>query len=71
MASISAKQWLEQWRRAGPLLERIRWRELRRMDLRARQQAIAAVLEASEGLGQPRHTSGLVELQRLLAKGRK
>jgi hypothetical protein len=71
MAELSVKQWLAQWRQAGPLLDRIRQEKLRRMNSEERQQAIAAVLDLGSCSGKRRTTSGLVELQRLLAKGRK
>jgi hypothetical protein len=65
------REFVEHWRRVGPLLERIRYRELRRMTQRERQRAIRAVLQVGVRFARPRKTSGLVEFQRLLARSKK
>jgi len=65
------REFVERWHRAGPLLEKIRYRELRQMTQRERQRAIQAVLEVGSRFARPRKTSGLVEFQRLLARSRK
>jgi len=64
------RRWVEQWAVTGPLLEEIKRRELREMTLAARQQAIEAVLSLAPIATGPRSTSGLVELQRWLARSR-
>ena len=59
---------VEQWRRAGPALERVHAEELRRY--RYRPADADAVLDIGHRFaGPPRQTSGLVEMQRLFMKG--
>jgi hypothetical protein len=59
------------WRRVGPKLERIRRRELRDFNYQEQLPAIDALLQIAVERAVSRTTSGLVELERLLAKGRK
>ena len=65
------REFVEHWRRVGPLLEKIRYRQLRRMTQRECQRAIRAVLDVGVRFAGPRKSSGLVEFQRLLAKSKK
>lgn len=58
------------WRRVGPRLERIRQWELRNFDYAEHLPAIDALLQLACDRAVSRPTSGLVELQRLLAKVR-
>ncbi|MFQ5732220.1 MAG: hypothetical protein ACE5KM_09730 [Planctomycetaceae bacterium] len=61
---------VEHWRSAGPMLERVRRRELRALDHRAAADAIDALLQMGVDFAVERTTSGLVELQRRLHRGR-
>ncbi len=65
------KEWVEHWRRLGPILEAIRLRELREFNYEEQLPIIDALLQLGLDHAVPRPTSGLVELQRLLAKGRR
>ncbi len=56
------------WRRVGPKLERVRQWELRNFKYEEQLPAIDALLQIACDRAVPRTTSGLVELQRLLAK---
>jgi hypothetical protein len=64
------KAWVEHWRRVGPILEEIRREELRRFNYEEQLPIIDALLQLGLDHAVPRPTSGLVELERLLAKGR-
>ena len=60
------RQWVENWKRVGPLLEEIRAAELGSLET---ERALASLEDAFEDArlrAEPRSTSGLVELQRLL-----
>jgi hypothetical protein len=59
------------WRRIGPELERIRRQELREFNYREQWHVIDALLDAGYGWVPERTMSGLVELQRLLAKAQR
>jgi hypothetical protein len=59
------------WRRVGPELDRIRRRELRNFSYEEEWKIIDALLELGLKGAAPRGTSGLVELERLLAKTRR
>jgi hypothetical protein len=67
----SDKEWVEHWRRLGPKLEAIRRWELRHFNYEEQLPVIDALLQLGVENAVPRPTSGLVELQRLLAKGRR
>lgn len=61
------RQYAEQWRHAGPELERIHWEELRAYQYKP--EDADALLELGDQFGGPaRVTSGLVEMQRLFMK---
>ena len=64
------KLWVEQWRMAGPLLERVRYEELRAMtdDEAARAFESLAELACDDNHPTSRTTSGFVEQQRLFLK---
>ena len=64
------KLWVETWKRAGPLLEKIRHEELRAMTDRDVQRAFQSLsgLVARMPDRRPRTTSGFVEQQRLFLK---
>ena len=59
------------WKRVGPKLDEIRRRELRQFDHEANIGVIDALLQIAVDHGTRKTTSGLVELQRRLAKGRR
>lgn len=64
----SNREFVQRWKRVGPLLEEIKERELANMTHKDAMFAIRCVLElAAECQYAPRKTSGLVELQKLLA----
>jgi hypothetical protein len=65
---MTDKDFVELWRRVGPKLDRIRQEELRNFELQKQRPLIDALLEIGVSFAQPRITSGLVELERLLAK---
>lgn len=67
----SDKEWAEHWRRLGPILEEIRREELRNFNYDEQLPIIDALLQLGLDHAVPRSTSGLVELERLLAKGRR
>src|SRR5262245_7180123 len=57
------------WNRIGSKLVRIRRRELREFDHAKYRASIDALLDIGFKYTRPRTTSGLIELQRILAKG--
>ena len=67
----SNKGWVEHWRRLGPKLEAIRRWELRHFNYEEQLPIIDALLQLGVDHAVPRSTSGLVELQRILARGRR
>ena len=60
--------WVENWRRVGPELERIRRQELRAFRYEENVEAIDSLLEIACRFAVPQPTSGLVEQQRLFGK---
>jgi hypothetical protein len=62
------RRWVQAWKEAGPELEAIRRREIREAD----NLKVLAMLEGAFNHAlrtmPPRESSGLVEMQRLLAK---
>lgn len=66
----AAKQWVEHWRRVGPLLEKIRHDELRAMTDEEAAQACRTLFDFafSSPSYQERRTCGFVEQQRLFLK---
>lgn len=66
---ITHKEWVEHWRRLGPILEEIRREELRNFNYEEQLPIIDALLQLGLDHAVPRSTSGLMELERLLAKG--
>ena len=68
------RRWVEQWRTTGPMLEAIRAEELRAMTDEQARAASEMLLAAAPIPGDPRThstTSGLIEQQRIFARGRK
>jgi hypothetical protein len=62
------KEWIENWRQAGPKLEEIRRQELRNFKHEEQWALVDALLQLGFEHATPRNTSGLVELARLMAK---
>lgn len=59
-------EFLENWKRVGPILEEIRWKELREFRHEDKWEIVESLLEIGFVHRQPRKSSGLVELQKLL-----
>jgi hypothetical protein len=66
--NASNREFIERWRRAAPILERIRKQELRNFDYKKNWKIIDALLQLGVDFAVERKTSGLIELQRLLHK---
>lgn len=58
------------WKRVGPILQRIRDDELRRVDWNAERHIADALLQIGAAHPGQRAGTGLVELQRLFRKAR-
>ena len=68
MIDPDVRRWVETWKQAGPELEAIRRREVREADnVRALAMLEGLFNHATRTL-RPRTTSGLVEMQKYLAK---
>lgn len=67
----SDKGFVEHWRRVGPILEAVRRSELRTYSHEEQWPIIDALLQLGLDHAVPRSTSGLVELERILAKGQR
>jgi hypothetical protein len=70
MTREEARQYVEHWKRVGPLLEEIRRDELRQYCHADHAQAIDKHLAAGLIHAEPRLSSGLVEMQRVFSKAR-
>ncbi len=64
------REWARRWKKLGPILQEFAWTELETMSEEHRLRAVDSLLQIGSQFRQPRETSGLVELQRLL-HGRK
>ena len=62
------RQWAQTWKDAGPELEKIRLREMRDEDNRLSLQLLARAFNHATSTQPPDELSGLVEMQRYLAK---
>ena len=65
---IDAKQWVENWKRVGPILEQIKAEELRAPDYHEKLERLLPMCDLACTQAEPRKTSGLVEQQRLFMK---
>ena len=65
---LSNRQWVENWRRVGALLEQIRCAELQNFDYAQNREIIDSLLDMGCRHAVSRNTSGLVELERWLMK---
>jgi hypothetical protein len=64
------RRWVETWRRAGPLLEEIKNRELQAINTQQAIRDIFGEVDHFRGIPQ-RSTSGLIEQQKWFAKLRR
>jgi hypothetical protein len=62
------RRWAQTWKEAGPELERIRLREVRDQDNLLALEQLADAFDHATRTQPPRASSGLVEMQRHLAK---
>ena len=67
----AAKQWVENWKRVGPILERIEAEELRSPEYEKGLADFAPLLDWCCERSVPKTESGLIEQQRLFMKARK
>jgi hypothetical protein len=65
------REYVQRWKRVGPLLERIRLRELRSPEYGKNWRIVDGLYELAMYHRRSRPTSGLMELQRLFAKARR
>jgi hypothetical protein len=65
---MDEKNWVENWKRVGPILEKIEAEELRTKDNAEMIQRLIPMLDWCIKRATPRTTSGLVEQQRLFRK---
>jgi len=63
---LSLKRWVENWKAAGPELDRIRKEEIRAANTQQSIQLFDLAFKAALRNAPPRETSGLVEFRRLL-----
>ena len=62
------KLWVQAWREAGPILEKLRRDELRRLDAGKALALLCGPADYHTAPRAPKPTSGLVEQQRLFMK---
>ncbi|KPJ72729.1 MAG: hypothetical protein AMK72_04270 [Planctomycetes bacterium SM23_25] len=65
------RAWADAWRRAGPMLEDVRRRELQALTREEAAAAIDALFDLGVSLARPQAGTGLVEQQRLFQKVRR
>jgi hypothetical protein len=65
------RRWAETWKKAGPELENIRLRELRGEDNVRSLSLLARAFNHATRTQPPSESSGLIEMQRYLAKLRR
>ena len=68
--TLTTKQWVDTWNKAGQVLEQIKAEELRAMDAQEVIRQIMPMCDWCIEHSEPRTTSGLVEQQRYFAKMR-
>jgi hypothetical protein len=66
----NARQWVETWRTAGPILDRIRAREMYAISTPRAVEALAGFSTYARLHCPPKPTSGLVEQQRWFQRAR-
>jgi hypothetical protein len=65
------RKWVETWKTTGPILEKIRRDEIRRVSTVTAMQHLAGAFDSGAHMHPPRKSSGLVEQQALFQKLRK
>jgi hypothetical protein len=65
------KKWVETWKTTGPILEKIRRDEIRKVSTMQAMQHLAGAFDSAAFMHPPRKSSGLVEQQALFQKMRK
>jgi hypothetical protein len=65
------RQWVQTWKEFGPELEKIRLREVRDADNLLSLQLLARAFNQATSAQPARESSGLIEMQRHLAKLRR
>ena len=65
------KKWVETWKTTGPILEKIRREEIRKVSTVLAMQQLAGAFDSSTYMHPPRESSGLVEQQAFFRKLRK
>jgi hypothetical protein len=66
-----AKKWAETWKTTGPILEKIRREEIRKVSTVQAMQHLAGAFDSGAYMHPPRKSSGLVEQQAFFQKLRK
>lgn len=66
MSKADWKKYSDQWKKAGPMLDRVKRRELK--NLKYDFAAVDALLKIGDRFGKSRPTSGMVEMQKGLKK---
>jgi hypothetical protein len=65
------KQWVDNWKRVGPVLDRIKAEELRSPEYENGLDAFAPLLDWCCEHSEPDNETGLIEQQRIFMKARK
>ena len=65
---MDMKQWVDNWKRVGPILEQIKAEELRKPNYNEELEGLLPMCDLACIHAEPDATSGLVEQQRLFAK---
>jgi hypothetical protein len=68
MTNEEAREYVNRWKQAGPVLEKVRREELKMLSDEGARSQINALLEIGSSITQNRSTSGLVEQQRIFQK---
>jgi hypothetical protein len=68
MTRDEARQYVEHWKRVGPLLDEQERHELRNYTQADRQRDIRALLELAAQFSTPRNETGFLEQQRLFKR---
>jgi hypothetical protein len=66
----ATKEWVENWKRVGPILEQMKYEELRKPDYHKELEGLLGMIDLACKQSEPSKTSGLVEQQRLFMKMR-
>jgi len=65
------KQWVDLWKRTGPLLDELRDEDIRNADTQNAVEALSDAFDSALRHFSPRTTSGLVEMQRIFSRIKK